>query len=192
MKYLVVYGAIGAAILVAMLLQDYLQKRRNTLFDLGTLNKLVNPNSSIALRLRDEVLLPLLAGLLAVVLWPVVLFLLVKSLLEKLREKKAASAAAFRISKGHLVERLTISEIEQREIVSDPHNAVTELPFGHLNKPWVAYLDELQPDGEIWSFSMTWENEWSDTDKVEGYVAVQNGQIGPHFINLRRSLSELD
>ena len=117
---------------------------------------------------------------------------LIKSLFENFREKKAAAKRAFKITEQNLVEKLSVTQIEQREVVTDPHDAVPELPFGHLNDAWVRYQRKLLPDHEIWSFSMTWENEWNGTEKVEGYVAVQNGQIGPHFISLRRSLSELD
>ena len=136
--------------------------------------------------------LSLISLALVIVFWPVAVLMFAKSSFDKSRREKAATAAAFRISKDNLVEKLTISEIEKREMVSDPHNAVPDLPFGHLNKPWVNYLDELQPDGEIWSFSMKWEYEWSGAHKVEGYAAFRDGHVGPHFITLRRPLTDSD
>ena len=78
--------------------------------------------------------LPLI--LISSLIWPVLLLL---PLLERPFEA-AAPIPEFAVTGDHLLESLTVAEIEARERVSDPLGAVPDLPFGHLNTAWCEFL----------------------------------------------------
>ncbi|WVM93015.1 hypothetical protein ULG90_02285 [Halopseudomonas pachastrellae] len=50
----------------------------------------------------------------------------------------------FAVTEDHLLESLTVAEIEARERVADPLGAVPDLPFGHLNTAWQEFLAECE------------------------------------------------
>ena len=81
----------------------------------------------------------------------------------------------FAVESKHLQERLSVQEIEQREIVDDPLKAVPGLPFGHLHQAWAKFLADLPEEAEVWSFSAQWENRWGQKELREGYVAMRDG-----------------
>ena len=95
----------------------------------------------------------------------------------------------FKVSTSDLVEKLSKAEIEAVEHIDDPLHAVPNLPFGHLNSVWKAFVDGLEPDCELWSFRGRWKTQYSD-DQMQGYVALLGGKIGPCFLTSQRSLTE--
>jgi hypothetical protein len=85
--------------------------------------------------------------------------------------------------------KLSKAEIEAIEHINDPLHAVPNLPFGHLNRVWLAFVDGLEPECELWSFRGRWKTQYSD-DQMQGYVALLGGKIGPYFLTSQRSLTE--
>ena len=53
------------------------------------------------------------------------------------------------MERAHLQERLTVMQIEAREVVADPLGAVSDLPFGHLNAAWKTFVEEVGADDEL-------------------------------------------
>ena len=84
-------------------------------------------------------------------------------------------------------EKVSLVDIEAREVVDDPLHAVPNLPFGHLHGVWKAFLTGLEPGSELWSFRSRWTTQYSDT-LFEGYVSVKGDAIGPHFRKSQKSL----
>ena len=69
-----------------------------------------------------------------------------------------------------MLERLTVEEIESREMVYDPLNAVPNLPFGHLNEVWAQLKAAKQTKDELWSFAATWLGDDDTPELRKGYV----------------------
>lgn len=92
----------------------------------------------------------------------------------------------FKVSQSDLLEKLSRGEIEAREEVHDPLQAVPNLPFGHLNSVWQAFADGLEPDCELWSFRGRWKTEYRDY-QMQGYVAQRGETIGPYFLTAQRA-----
>lgn len=109
--------------------------------------------------------------------WPLLLVIKVKE--NKIAEEEEKSK--FHIEFKDLIQKFDRKEIESKEIVHDPLEAVPPLPFGYLHKAWLAYCEQIEAEDDLWSFSATWTNHWSSKEQIEGYVAVRNGAIGPYF-----------
>lgn len=123
----------------------------------------------------------LLINTLFPVIWPLLLILQVK---EKLNENKVAEEeekSKFHIEFKDLIQKFDRNDIESKEIVSDPLEAVPPLPFGHLHKAWLTYCKQIEETDELWSFSANWTNLWGTTERIQGYAVVRRGAIGPYF-----------
>lgn len=83
----------------------------------------------------------------------------------------------FQVQPADLLVRMTVREIEQRETVQDPLNAVPNLPFGHLNPAWEKLKSGMGPDDEIWTYSAQWKDGWRDPETREGYAIVRAGEV---------------
>lgn len=64
----------------------------------------------------------------------------------------------------HLLERLSVQQIELREQVDDPLHAVPPLPFGHLKAPWFL--------------------PWGARDQRRGYALVRAGVVVAWMLTL--------
>lgn len=90
----------------------------------------------------------------------------------------------YALAPDELQERLTVREIEAREMIRDPLNAVPDLPFGHLNAAWRRFLDDQVEYDELWSFSTLHEAREPRT----GYAKVRDGKPISHFVANRKLL----
>lgn len=127
--------------------------------------------------------LPLI--LISSLIWPVLLLL---PLLERPFEPETPSPE-FAVNGDHLLELLTVDEIEARERVADPLGAVPDLPFGHLNTAWQDFLAQCEEGAEFRRFAADWDAGWCK-ERREGYVEMVDGQPGRFFMTLCRTLPE--
>ena len=95
----------------------------------------------------------ILLVLLIVPFWPVIVFVKVKQIISAEPDSTATDKPVFAVARSELLEQLSIDEIEQREKVVDPLGAVPDLPFGHLNAAWKKFLEVMEPQDSIWTFS---------------------------------------
>jgi len=88
----------------------------------------------------------------------------------------------FSIKKNDLIEAMSVLDVERKEIVYDPLNAVQQVPFGHLNNTWEEFKDSYSPS-ILWSF----KSEYKDYSRVvikEGYAKLDDdGSINTYFIH---------
>lgn len=77
---------------------------------------------------------------------------------------------------------LSVQEIEERELVLDPLATVPAVSFGALHASWRHFLAGLQPDDEIWSFTIRPDSDRALDAGVFGYAAVRDGRIKLHVI----------
>lgn len=103
------------------------------------------------------------------------------------RWQPPAPLPEFAVTAEHLQEALTLVEIEARERPSDPLGAVPELPFGHLNGVWLAFLAECTDGAEFRCFVAEWDTGWC-RERREGYVEVVDGQPGRYIMTLCKTL----
>ncbi|CAK0741587.1 hypothetical protein CCP3SC5AM1_1080004 [Gammaproteobacteria bacterium] len=113
------------------------------------------------------------------IVWPTAIYYKVKDMLSKAYQQPDE----FFVSKNDLLERKNnVEEIELQELVSDPLNAVPDLPFGHLNKAWNIFLKKRRKDDVIWTFSANRTSEWGRKELRTGYVLVRSSSVWPYFL----------
>lgn len=143
-----------------------------------------------------DIIAAALVALLSVLVWPLLIFFLAWDRWrsppawdrhgDQAQDDKENDAPPkpepFRVLEEHLVEELTLEEIEEREMVSDPLGGAPERPFGHLHGVWASFLENLPPDGRLWKFSARQPEFWRGGTLIEGYVIKAGEALGPHIV----------
>ncbi len=174
MIYVASYLSIGGLVMLWAFTRGYEQREFEPLpFRDSLLDSLV-----------EDVVFPLIAYSLVVVLWPLAILAVVhERLFRKANEPKPRPE--FAVGSDDLRQKLSIGEVELSERVEDPLGAVPELPFGHLNAAWSAFVGQLVPGAELWSFASEWKGGWSG-EVLQGYVEVTDGKPDRYFLTLRK------
>lgn len=184
MIYVAWYFGMGAVVLVSIALTHKLSQK----MDPESLNAFSYPVDPDRNKLRHVMLNYVGIPALLVPFWPVLVIIKVKEIFSKKTDPLAQREPKFAVTRGDLLEQVSIEEIEQREKVLDPLGAVSDLPFGHLHAAWKQFLEEVEPQDAIWRFSAQW-TFWGQKELRGGYVIVRGDIIGPHFMT---SLKYLD
>ncbi len=133
MIYVYWYLGIGVAVLAVVYGAHQLTKEKES-ESLRELLEAVNPDrKKLSYRILNNLVAPVLAAILVVAVWPVAAYLKVKEMIKKKDCADVEEEREFAVERQHLLERLTVQEIEKREVVTDPLKAVPDLPFGHLH-----------------------------------------------------------
>lgn len=184
------YLGVGIAAIAAVYV-THRRKRKGDSSRLRALLDTVNPDRKrLSYRILNNVIGPVLAGFLLVAVWPVAVYMEAKQMFWKKDGAVDEEERAFAVERQHLLERLTVQEIEQREVVTDPLRAVPERPFGHLNTAWEEFLKGHPEGDELWSFSARWQAPWGWKELRSGYVSVRSGSPGAHFLTLWKVLPD--
>ena len=190
MIYLYWWIAIGIVTLIAVLGAHLLTKKKES-DSLRDLLDAANPErTKFSYRLLNNIVAPALGSVVIVIAWPVAIYMKAKELFPGRNGGVGETEREFAVEIKHLQERLSVHEIEQREIVADPLKAVSGLPFGHLHQAWAKFLADLPEAAEVWSFSAQWENRWGQKELREGYVAVHFGKPGIYLATLRKDVDD--
>lgn len=123
--------------------------------------------------------------LISSLIWPVLLLILI--VIPQL--ESVDPVPEFAVTEDHLLESLTVAEIEARERIFDPLCAVPDLPFGHLNTAWQDFLAQCQEGSEFRRFAADWCAGWR-RERREGYVEMVDGQPGRFFMTVCKTLPE--
>ena len=113
-----------------------------------------------------------------------------KEMFKKKDDAEVEEEREFAVERKDLLERLTVQEVEKREVVTDPLKAAPELPFGHLHAAWKEFLKGHAEGGELWSFSARWQTTWGRKELRSGYVLVENGSPRTHFLTVWKDLPD--
>ncbi len=141
MIYLYWYLGIGVSVLAIVFGAHRLTKKDES-ESLRDLLDAVNPDrNKLSYRILNNFVAPVLAAVAVVVAWPVALYMKGKEIFSKKRESALEEEREFAVERMHLQERLTVPQIEAREVVADPLGAVPNLPFGHLNAAWRTFIE---------------------------------------------------
>jgi hypothetical protein len=188
-RYLVLYLAIGVITLALTLLQSYLEKKKYGPSLSDTMDELRLQNAGAWQRIGHKIIVPVLAGIAVICVWPVAIVLLVKDLIKPRRSVEVAEKQEFRVREEDLIEQLSIDEIENRERIQDPLGGAPDEPFGHLWPAWQAFVNELSADASLWSFAATDDSDY-EAIRLQGYVHFDNHRAESVFITSRIYLSE--
>jgi hypothetical protein len=139
-------------------------------------------------RIRARLLAPVLTVIAMVLFWPAAWWMRCAELLNERRLAREREEAIFKVKPQHLLERLTVDEIEAMEVVQDPLNAVPKVPFGHLNAVWSQVKETMQPGDELWSFTATWPGEFGSPELKKGYVLWRRGKPMGHVLTMCKEL----
>lgn len=190
MIYLYWYLGIGVVVLAVVYGAHHLTKEKES-DSLRELLESVNPDrKKLSYRILNNFVAPVLAAILVAAVWPVAVYMKVKEMLLKRESYVSPDEREFAVERDHLLERLTEQEIERREVVADPLKAAPELPFGHLNAAWLEFLKGRAEGTELWSFSARWQTTWGRKELRCGYVVVQDGAPGTHFLTVWKDMPD--
>jgi len=211
--YLYWYFGIGIATLAVVFGALRLAKQA----DSGTLAELLKAMDTepkkLSDRLLNNVVAPVLGTSLIFAVWPFVVYLVVNEWFKNkdadgmgedpevtfqrwLQQSKSLPPAEikkepeFAVQRQHLLEHLTVPEVERRELVFDPLHAVPDRPFGHLNAAWQEFLKGKADGAELWSFSAPWQTTWGRKEQRRGYVVVQDDVPGAYFLTVWKILPD--
>jgi len=188
--YLYWYLGIGVAVLAVVFGAHQLTKKDEP-ESLRDLLDAVNPDrKKLSYRILNNVVAPVLAAVAVVVVWPAALYMKGKEIFGKKSESALDKEREFAVQRAHLQERLTVMQIEAREVVADPLGAVSDLPFGHLNAAWKTFVEEVGADDELWSFTAPWQTKWGRKEIRTGYVVVRGGVPASHFLTMWKEIED--
>jgi hypothetical protein len=188
--YLYWYLGIGAAVLAVVFGAHRLTKKDEP-ESLHDLLDAVNPDrKKLSYRILNNVVAPVLAAVAVVVVWPAALYMKGKEIFGKKSVSALDEEREFAVERSHLQERLTILQIEAREVVTDPLGAVPDLPFGHLNAAWTTFAEGVGADDELWSFTAPWQTTWGRREVRTGYVVVRGGVPAAHFLSMWKEIED--
>ena len=185
MIYLYWYLGIGVVVL-AFIYRAHYREEKKSKFRRAYLEAVYpDPDrKKLSYRILNNIVVPVLTSVLVVTVWPVAVYMGVKKLFQKKERDVLPEKRVFAVEREHLLERLTLQEIERREVVSDPLKAVPDLPFGHLNAAWQEFLQGKVDGTELWSFSEQLQTTWGRKELRCGYLVVQDGVPGTHFLTV--------
>lgn len=190
MIYLYWWIAIGIVTLIVVLGAHLLTKKKES-DSLRDLLDAANPErTKFSYRLLNNIVAPALGSVVIMIAWPVAIYMKAKELFPGRNGGVGETEREFAVESKHLQERLSVQEIERREIVDDPLKAVPGIPFGHLHQAWAKFLADLPEAAEVWSFSAQWTTNWGGEELRKGYVAIHDDVPGAFILTTRKYLSD--
>lgn len=141
-------------------------------------------------RVVEKVVVPVLGFGWFVSFWPAFAYWKVKELMTGSAGTVIVDDPVFAVVKAHLLQQVSVEEVEACETVFDPLRAAPNLPFGHLNAAWRAFIDDLGEGDVLWSFSADWQTAWGTMERRAGYVRVREGEPSEHFLTVWKDLPQ--
>lgn len=177
------YITIGLVTAISMLLTSYRPKSEFA----KAIDEALNGKRSWHYKLREAMVIPGTIVLIMLV-WPIALWMLAADRLKNraLKEQKNPEEQ-FAAQQEFLKEKLTIEQIEARELYQDPLRVTPNLPFGHLNAAWEEFKLQLKSDDELWSFEIPKSQPMGlhalpSNAAMAGYALIRNKKIAGEFV----------
>ena len=177
------YISIGLVTAISMLLTSYRPKSEFA----KAIDEALNGKRSWHYKLREAMVIPGTIVLIMLV-WPIALWMLAADRLKNrtLKEQKNPEEL-FAAQQEFLKEKLTIEQIEARELYQDPLRVTPNLPFGHLNAAWEEFKLQLKSDDELWSFEIPKNQQMGlhalpSNAAMAGYALIRNKKIAGEFV----------
>lgn len=190
MIYLYWYLGIGVAVLAVVFGAHRLTKEDEP-ESLRDLLDAVNPDrKKLSYRILNNVVVPVLVAVAVVVVWPAAVYMKGKEIFGNKSKSVLDEEREFAVERSHLQERLTVPQVEAREVVTDPLGAVPDLPFGHLNAAWKTFIGTAGVGDEVWSFTAPWHTTWGRKEVRAGYVIVRDGVPAAHMLTMWKEIED--
>ena len=184
MIYLYGYLCVGIAILLPAI-RNYVQTEKKETETLRAFLEALHPErKKFSYRFLYYIVTPVLASICLIAFWPVELYIKIRGLFPEKEKIDSVKNHEFAVTRADLLEHLTIQQIEQREMISDPLNAVPALPFGYLHNVWQQFLADQEGPRELWSFSAMRQSNWGEQQIRSGYVVVKDGVPGKFMVTV--------
>lgn len=206
MIYLYWYLVIGAVVLVIVFGTHWLTKKDESDSFRELLDAVDPARKKLSYRILSDFVVPVLSAVAVVVVWPAAIYMKGREIflkkcedvqeedqrfaVNKNQESALKDEEEFAVERSHLQERLTVPQIEARELVADPLGAVSNAPFGHLNTAWKNFIEGLDADNDIWSFAASWETPWGRKEIRSGYIAVRDGAPSKYFFTMWKTIGD--
>ena len=185
MGYLTGYLSLGVLALIAIG-ADHLVRCRGRAYKRGKLaEQLRRRRQSLLSIVIERVAAPIAVAIGIIVAWPLAAVFAIhffRKRAEASDHVEASRVKAFCVEREHLIEPVTLEDIERRELVFDPLKAVPKKPFGHLNTAWQVFLERVLPTDQLWSFEAPWREYGGATVQRMGYASVRDNQVSAFFI----------
>lgn len=142
MTYVVAYFSIGLLALLGIGIEKYLSEKRSEWNKIS--NVVRRANMTPIQRFLERFLVPAIVVVLIVVAWPIATMFAIKFYREDkapMLELDLSTPQPFVVQREHLIEPFTLEDIEYREIIHDPLNAVPAKPFGHFYPAWEKFRE---------------------------------------------------
>jgi len=183
MMALLTYLAIGACIAIGGFIYQYSPKSKFA----RELEKILYPKRSFKDEVKEALVIPV--GLLGITIgWPIFIYMVFEGAWTKNRNTDPLCEEKQFATQGmYLKARQTVDEAESQAFTEDPLNAVPNIPFGHLNKGWIVFIEQMSADDELWSFlipkgSLIGRYGSEAQADMHGYSIVRNGKTIDEFI----------
>ena len=192
MIYLYAYLSAGVVVWLALLLENQLSGSARLAGTSAILDALHPERKTRRYRILVRLVAPVLSAVAVVLLWPFGLAMKLQDMAAQRARIKREEADAFKLKAADLLERMSLADIAQREMVHDPLGAAPQVPFGHAHDAWQKFIDALQPGDEIWHFSAQRTLSWGPQEHRRGYAIKRNGQVGAYFMtHMKRTSAEV-
>ena len=192
MIYLYAYLSAGVVVWLALLLENQLSGSARLAGTSVILDALHPERKTRRYRILARLVAPVLSAVGVVLLWPFGLAMKLQDMAAQRARIKREEADTFKLKAADLVERMSLADIAQREMVHDPLGAAPQVPFGHANAAWKKFIEALQPGDEILRFSAQRTLSWGPLEHRRGYVIQRQGQVGAYFMtHIKRTSAEV-
>jgi hypothetical protein len=189
MIYLYAYLSAGAVVWLALLLENRLSGSARLAGTSVILDALHPERKTRRYRILARLVAPVLTAVGVILLWPFGLAMKLQDMAAQRARVKREEADTFKLRPADLVERMSLADIAQREMVQDPLGAAPQVPFGHAHAAWQKFIDGLQPGDEIWRFSAQRTLSWGPLEHRRGYAIKRQGQVGAFFMTHNKRTS---
>jgi hypothetical protein len=192
MVYLYAYLSAGVVVWLALLLENRLSGSGRLDGTSVILDALHPERKTRRYRILSRLVAPVLSAVGVVLLWPFGVAMKLQDMAAQRARIKREEADTFKLKAADLVERVSLANIEQCEMVHDPLGAAPQVPFGHAHAAWQKFIDDLQPSDEIWRFSAQRTLSWGPLEHRRGYAIKRQGQVGAYFMtHMKRTSAEV-
>jgi hypothetical protein len=192
MFYLYAYLAAGAVVCLALRLENRRSGSARLPKASAFMDALHPERKTRRYRILSGLVAPVLSAAAMVLLWPIGLLVQLQYMAEQRARARREEADTFKLKTADLVERMSLADIAQREMVHDPLGAAPQVPFGHAHAAWQKFIDALQTGDEIWRFSAQRTLSWGPLEHRRGYAIQRQGQVGGYFMtHMKRTSAQV-
>ena len=192
MIYLYAYLSVGVVVWLALLLENQLSGSARLAGTSVILDALHPERKTRRYRILARLVAPVLSAVGVVLLWPFGLAMKLQDMAAQRARIKREEADTFKLKAADLVERMSLADIAQREMVHDPLGAAPQVPFGHANAAWKKFTEAVLPGDEIWRFSAQRTLSWGPLEHRRGYAIKRQRQVGAYFMtHMKRTSAEV-